>query len=97
MQEIGIVRQDINTRAMAFILDALTPSMLAALASHTKAPLGDSNRPDQPSFDELVETVAGLCDCLLTPKAGANLKAGKAMIRRKIEEVQAQFTERSNP
>jgi hypothetical protein len=51
---------------MAFILDALTPSILAALSSHTKAPLDDSNRPDQPSFDEVVETVAGLCECLLT-------------------------------
>ncbi|MCJ7529861.1 MAG: hypothetical protein MUO64_02360 [Anaerolineales bacterium] len=30
-------------------------------------------------------------------KAGANLEAGKAMMRRKIEEAQAQFTERSNP
>src|SRR5215469_4112696 len=61
MQELGVVRQDINTKAMAFILDALTPSILAALSSHTKARLDDSNRPDQPSFDELVETVAGLC------------------------------------
>jgi hypothetical protein len=37
MQERGVVRQDINTKAMAFILDALTPSILAALSSHTKA------------------------------------------------------------
>ena len=96
MQEIGVVRQNINTRATAFILDALTPSILAALSSHAKEPLDDSNRPDQPSFDELVETVAELCECLLTPKAGANLEAGKAMMRRKIEEVQAQLTERSN-
>src|SRR6266700_8356608 len=36
MQEIGVVRQDTNTRAMAFILDALTTSILAALSSHTK-------------------------------------------------------------
>ncbi len=92
MQAVGAVRQDINTRAMAFILDALTPSILAALSSHTRAPLDDSNRPDQPSFDELVETVAELCERLLTPKAGANLEAGKAMMRRKIAEVQAQFT-----
>jgi AcrR family transcriptional regulator len=92
MQEIGVIRQDINTKAMAFILDALT----AALSSHRSAPLEDSNRPDQPSFDELVETVAGLCECLLTPKAEANLEAGKAMMRRKIEEAQAQLTERSN-
>lgn len=97
MQEIGVVRQDINTRAMAFILDALAPSILAALSSHRSAPLDDSNRPDQPSFDELVETVAWLCECLLTrDAAGANLEAGKAMMRRKIEEARAQLTERSN-
>src|SRR5215472_11352824 len=96
MQEIGVVRQDINTRAMAFILDALAPSILASLSSHRSAPLDDSDRPDQPSFDELVETVAGLCECLLTPKAGENLEAGKAMMRQKIEEAQAQLTERNN-
>ena len=96
MQEIGVVRQDINTRAMAFILDALTPSILAALSAHPKAPLDDSNKPDQPSFEEVVETVAELCECLLTPQAGANLEAGKALMRRKIAEAQAQVTERSN-
>lgn len=96
MQEIGVVRQDINTRAMAFILDALAPAILAALSSHTKAPLDNSNRPDQPSIDELVETVAGLCECLLTPEAGANLEAGQAMMRRKIEEARVQLIERSN-
>jgi AcrR family transcriptional regulator len=93
MQEIGIVRQNINTRAMAFILDALTPSILAALSSRTKAPVADPDRSNQPSFDELVETVAELCDSLLTPDAGANLEAGKALMRRKIAEAQARFTE----
>ena len=92
MQEIGVVREDINTKAMAFILDALTPSILAALSSHTKTLLDDSTRPDQPSFDELVETVAELCECLLTPNAGANLEAGKSIMRRYMEEAQAQFT-----
>lgn len=93
MQAVGVVRQDINARAVAFILDALTPSILAALSSRTRATLDDSRRPNQPSFDELVETVAELCECLLTPKVGANLEAGKAMIRRAIAEVQAQFTD----
>jgi AcrR family transcriptional regulator len=91
MQEVGAVRQDINTRAVAFILDALTPSVLAALSSHSRAALSDSNRGDQPSFDELVETVAELCERLLTPEEGANLEAGKALMRRMVEEVQAQF------
>ncbi len=70
MQEIGVVRQDINTRATAFILDALTPSILAALSSRRSAPLADSNKPDQPSFDELVETVAELCECLYSFRKG---------------------------
>jgi hypothetical protein len=44
MQEVGAVRQDIDTRAMAFVLDALTPFTLAALSSRTKASLDDSDR-----------------------------------------------------
>jgi AcrR family transcriptional regulator len=96
MQEVGVVRQDINTRAMAFILDALAPSILAALSFRRSTSLDDATRPDQPSFDEIVETVAGLCECLLTPQAGANLEAGKAIMLRKIAEAQAQVTERSN-
>ena len=93
MQEVGAVRQDINTRAVAFILDALTPSILQALSARTKAPRDDPNRPDLPSFDELVETVAELCERLLVPSEGANLEAGKAMMRRNIAAVQAQFAE----
>lgn len=91
MQEVGAVRPDINTRAVAFILDALTPSILQALSAHTRATRDDSSRPDRPSFDELVETVAELCERLLTPAEGANLEAGKAMMRRNIAAVQAQF------
>ncbi len=93
MQEIGVVRQDINTRAMAFILDALTPSILASLSVPRSASLDTSKQSDQPSFDEIVETVAELCECLLTPQAGANLAAAKALMRQKIEEAQAQYSE----
>jgi AcrR family transcriptional regulator len=96
MQAIGVVRQDINTSAMAFILDALTPAILAALSAHTEAPRDDANRPDQPSFEELVDAMAGLCECLLTPAGGANLEAGRAMMRRGIEAARAQVAERSN-
>lgn len=92
MQEIGVVRQDVNTKAMAFILDALAPSILAALSARTKA-LDASTWPNQPSFDELVETVGELCDRMLTPAEGANLEAAKAIMRQKIEEAQARVTE----
>ncbi len=93
MQGVGAVRQDINTRAVAFILDALTPSILAALSARTRALRDDSNKPDQPSFDELVETVAELCERWLIPAKEANLEAGKAMMRRNIAAAQAPFTE----
>jgi AcrR family transcriptional regulator len=92
MQAVGAVRQDINTRSVAFILDALAPSILAALSSHKRGPHNDSTRPDQPSFDELVETVSELCERWLAPKEGANLEAGKALMRRRVAEVQEQFT-----
>lgn len=92
MQERGAVRQDINTRAIAFVLDALTPSILDSLSSPTRVPLDEANKLDQLSFDEVVETIAELCDRLLTPKAGANLEAGKALMRRGLEEAQVQLT-----
>jgi hypothetical protein len=92
MQAVGAVRQDINTSAVAFILDALPPSILAALSSNKRGSREDSTRPDQPSFDELVETVAELCERLLAPKGGANLEAGKALMRRRVAEAQAQVT-----
>jgi AcrR family transcriptional regulator len=91
MQEVGAVRRDINTSAVAFMLDALAPSILAALSSHTRGPLDDSTRPDQPSFDALVETVAELCERWLAPEGGANLEAGKALMRRRVAAVQAQL------
>jgi AcrR family transcriptional regulator len=91
MQAVGAVRQDINTSAVAFILDALAPSILAALASHKRGPRDDATRPDQPSFDALVEGVVELCERWLAPKEGANLEAGKALMRRRVEEAQAQL------
>lgn len=92
MQAVGAVRQDINTRAVAFILDALAPSILTALSSHKRGPRDDFTRPEHPSFDELVDTVAELCERLLTPPEGANLEAGKALMRRRVDEAQAQLT-----
>jgi AcrR family transcriptional regulator len=91
MQAVGAVRRDIDMSVVAFILDALAPSILAALASHKRGPRGDSTRPDQPSFDALVEGVVELCERWLAPKAGANLEAGKALMRRRVAEAQAQL------
>jgi ribosomal protein S12 methylthiotransferase accessory factor YcaO len=40
----------------------------------------------------MVDAVAELYERLLTPSEGANLEAGKAVMRRIVEEAQAQFT-----
>ncbi len=96
MQEVGAVRKDINTRAIAFILDALTSPILAALSAQTRKPLDAANGSGQPSFDELVETMVEICERLLTPVEGADLEAGKAMMRQIAGAMQAQLTERNN-
>ena len=75
--------------------DALALSILSALSAHTKVSPDDTNMPDQPTFDDLVETVAELCGCLLMPTAGANLAAGKALMRRKIKVAQARMAAKS--
>jgi AcrR family transcriptional regulator len=92
MQEAGAVRQDANIAAMAFILDALTPAILETLTSHMGVPHGDSQHSGRPSYDELMETIAEMLERTLTPAEGANLEAGKAVMRQGIENARAQFT-----
>jgi hypothetical protein len=42
-------------------------------------------------FDELIEVMADRLDCYLTPPDGADLAAGKAVIRQLAKQSQAQF------
>lgn len=93
MQELGVVRQDVNIAAMAFIMDALTPAILEALSPHREEPSGDSARPGKPSYEEVMETVAEMLERMLTPESGANLEAGKAVLLQGVEIAQARFAE----
>jgi AcrR family transcriptional regulator len=91
MQEAGAVRQDVNLAAMAFILDTLSLSILETLTSQRGEPRGDSAHASRPSYDELMETIAEMVECMLTPAEGANLEAGKALLRQGLEDARVRF------
>ncbi len=91
MQKAGAVRQDINLAAMAFILDTLTPAILETLTSQRAR--GDSTHASRPSYDELMETIAEMLERMVTPAEGANLEAGKAILRQGLDDARARFTE----
>ena len=93
MQELGVVRQDVDIVAMAFIMDALTPSILETLSSRREEPDGDSERLGKPSYEKLMETMTEMLERMLTPESGANLAAGKAALLQGREGVQTRFIE----
>jgi hypothetical protein len=80
------------TLAMRLLVARYMVRRIFSSGSHRQA-----NRPDQPSFDELVETVAEMLERMLTPAEGANLAAGKAILRQGLDQAQARFTEAVAP
>lgn len=91
MQELGVVRQDVNIVAMAFIIDALTPIILQTLSFRREASGGDSEQVSRPSYGEVMETMTEMLDRMLTPESGANLEAGKATLLQGIESIQVRL------
>jgi AcrR family transcriptional regulator len=85
MQEAGTVRRDVDPRAVAFILDSLTPALRRTFASGRSV----SSDADQPSLDELLETIADMLDRALTPSEGADLAKGKATLLGGLRQVRA--------
>ncbi|WP_433366348.1 TetR/AcrR family transcriptional regulator [Streptosporangium sp. CA-115845] len=84
MQEAGTMRRDVDTRAVAYILDALTPALRSAFIAEKTGP-----HPDQPTSDELLETLADLLDRALTLPDGADLARGKAVLLGGLDEVRS--------
>lgn len=93
MQELGVVRQDVNIAAMAFIMDALTPATLEALSPHREETSDDTAHPGKLSYEEVMETVAEMLERMLTPESGANLEAGKAALLQGVESGRARLAE----
>ncbi|HEY7417242.1 MAG TPA: helix-turn-helix domain-containing protein [Ktedonobacteraceae bacterium] len=96
MREAGVVRQDVNIAAMAFIMDTLSPAILETLSSGMQESREDSSRSGLPFYDELMETVAEMLERMLTPAEGADLEAGKAVMHRLVEDTRARFIQTQN-
>jgi len=83
MQVVGAVRQDIEPRVFASIMNALALGMITIGA--------DPEPGDAPAFEEVLEAVAVMMDRVLTPDNGGNRKAGKAIIQQFISATGSQL------
>ena len=92
MQRIGVVREDADAGAAAFIIDALTPAIRRTFLRTTNARAD----PDQPSWEAVLQTFADMLDRSLSPPGGANLAAGKANLLDGIDRARADFAARFN-
>ncbi|QIS18389.1 TetR/AcrR family transcriptional regulator [Nocardia terpenica] len=84
MQEAGAVRGDVDTRAVAFVLDALTP----ALRQVFPRPGAAATASDLPTAEQVVGALTELLELGLTPRSGADLEAGKAVMLAALEAEQ---------
>ena len=83
LQEVGAVRKDVDPRVMSHIMDILSYGLLT---------IQDIRQPDElPPLDVVMETMADMLDCILTPADGGNSEAGKAVIRQLAAAARQQF------
>lgn len=73
LQAVGTVRQDIDPAVMTHIMELLSYGLVSI----------DEFKPSGsgPSFDETIEAIARMLDCVLTPPDGGNCAAGREVIR----------------
>jgi len=73
MQEVGAVRDDIEPRVIAHIMNMLAYGLVA---------IGDVMPAEQiPPTDQVIEGIAAFMDAALTPAEGANIEGGKQVVR----------------
>jgi AcrR family transcriptional regulator len=92
MREAGVVRGDVDTRATAFILDALIP----AIGRTFPRPGNTPPDADQPSWKAVLETLADMLDRTLTPAGGVDLAAGRSILLSGIDRARANLAVRFN-
>ncbi|MFI6869146.1 TetR/AcrR family transcriptional regulator [Nocardia sp. NPDC050406] len=90
MREVGAVRDDIDTRAVAFVLDTLTPALRQTFPD---ARAGDTERP---STEELVDALSDMLERSLNPSAGPDLAAGKRVLIESLTRIRGDFDASSN-
>lgn len=83
MQEAGAVRQDIDARVIAHIMDILAYGLVA---------MDDVLPKEQiPPIEAVIEGIAALMDKALTPDNGGNPEASKAILQQIVTASQQQF------
>ena len=89
MQDAGAIRQDINTKVYAHIMNMLAFGLVS---------MDEVINPESiPPIDELIEAIADIMDRALTPEKGADSEAGKAIIRQISETAKQQFEQMRKP
>lgn len=83
MQAAGAMRQDIDARVVAHVMDMLAYGLVG---------LDDVlPREKMPPIEDVIEGIAGIMDRALTPPDGGDSEAGKAILRQIAEAGRLQF------
>jgi len=83
LQDAGAVRKEVNVGAMAYLLDAIS----ASLVDVTEPPVGVT----VPDYDEIMATVVDMLERTLTPSEGANHDDAKIVLRKFAESARVHF------
>ncbi|MEU1388131.1 MULTISPECIES: TetR/AcrR family transcriptional regulator [unclassified Nonomuraea] len=85
MQEAGAVRREVDVKAVAYILDALTP----AIRRTFQEPADD----DVPSSTAVLAVLENMIERALPPAEGADLAAGKTILLNLLTSATSEFNE----
>ncbi|GAA3467647.1 TetR/AcrR family transcriptional regulator [Nonomuraea roseola] len=85
MQEAGAVHRDVDVRAVAYILDALTPAIRRAFQ--------ELDNGDGPSSAAVLAVLEEMIECAVPPAEGADLAAGKAILLNLLTGARSEFNE----
>ncbi len=78
MQEAGAIRQDLDAKVIAHVMDILAYGLVGM-----KDLLPQD---DIPPLEDVIEGIAAIMDRALTPADGGNSEAGKAIVRQIVEQ-----------
>lgn len=83
MQEAGAVRQDIDPKVIAHIMDMLAYGLVGM----------DEVKPKEeaPAIEDVIEGIALIMDKALTPDDGGNPEAGRAIVRQIFDAARQQL------
>lgn len=83
LQEVGVVRQDLDPQVVAHLLETLSYGQLT---------IADFKSPDQfPPFPVAMEALASMLDRWLLPEDGGNSEAGKQVFRQMVVATKQQL------